>query len=69
MAAKNMASERVRLGVTQKEMAERLGVSSSAFFKYETDVMTAPVDVLCKAADMFGCSVDYLLDRTTERTA
>jgi transcriptional regulator with XRE-family HTH domain len=67
--AKNMASERVRIGLTQAQMAENVGISSSALFKYEADVSTAPVSVLCKIADLCGCSVDYLLDRTDKRTA
>lgn len=66
--AKNMASERVRLGLTQAQMAERVGISASAIFKYEADAFTAPASALCKIADMCGCSVDYLLDRTDKRT-
>ncbi len=70
MATKNLASERVRVGLTQEQMCEKLGgIAVSTLCRYETDVNTAPVSILCKVADICDCSVDYLLGRKAERTA
>jgi transcriptional regulator with XRE-family HTH domain len=65
----NMASERVRIGLNQTQMAERLGVSVATLHAYETGKRKIPQSALVSAADLFGCSVDYLLDRTPERMA
>lgn len=64
-----MASERVRIGLNQTQLAEHLGVSLSTVVAYESGKRTIPQSVLISAADLFGCSVDYLLDRTPERMA
>lgn len=65
----NMASERVRIGLNQVQLAKRLGISVATLHAYETGKRTIPQSVLVSAADLFGCSVDYLLDRTPERMA
>ena len=67
MAHRNLASERVRIGMNQTECAEKLGVSLKMIVKYEADVDSAPGDFVKRAADFFGCSSDYLLDMTEER--
>lgn len=63
----NLASERVRLGMTQKQLAERLGCSFKTLWKWEKDIDSMPVETLRAASRLFGCSVDYLLDMTAER--
>lgn len=67
MAHKNLASERHRIGMSQTELAEELHVSLSSIGKWEKDISTMPMEVVKKAASFFGCSVDYLADRTEER--
>lgn len=68
MKHKNLKSERVRMDYTQAQFAEILGVSESALVRYEMS-NEMPQKVLMKAADIFGCSIDYLMDRTEERIA
>ena len=63
----NLASERVRLGYTQKELAEKLGVTISTVSHWENDVTLMTSAAAIKAADLFGCTVDYLLGRTDVR--
>lgn len=62
----NIASERVRLGLSQEDLADKLGASRDAVKNWETG---APVksSMLASMADLFGCSIDYLLARTDER--
>ena len=67
MRHKNLASERVRIGLSQTELAERLGTSLKSVSLYESGNRAMPPDFLNAAADLFGCSTDYLLDRTPER--
>lgn len=63
----NMASERVRMGLTQEEMAKKLNVSVSTVSRYEKNVDSIPPAVLKIASELFGCTTDYLLDMTPER--
>ena len=68
MKHKNLASERIRIGMNQTECAEKLGVTLKMLGKYEADYDSMPGDFVKKAAEFFGCSTDYLLDMTDERT-
>lgn len=68
MQHRNLASERVRIGLTQQELADELGVSLKTIVKWESDISTMPNSMARKAADLFICSTDYLSDRCDERT-
>lgn len=63
----NIASERVRLGLSQEGLAEQLGVSRDSVKDWESGETTIRSSVLIRMADMFGCSLDYLLGRSEER--
>ena len=67
MQHRNLASERIRLGMNQKSCAEALNVSLKLLVKYESDAGEMPADFVKRAADFFGCSADYLLDMTDDR--
>ena len=67
MKHKNLASERVRIGLSQEELAKKLGVSVSTVHEYEALKRPMATKFVSAAADFFGCSIDYLLDRTDER--
>lgn len=68
MSTNNLASERKRLNMTQKEAAAKLGVSVRTLGKYEQDPLIMPGDFILRAARYFGCSANYLLGMTTERS-
>ena len=53
---------RSRIGLTQSEMAERLGVSNKAVSKWETGKSKPTTNTLRKLAALFGLSVDVLLE-------
>lgn len=63
----NLASERVRLGMTQEQLSKELNCSVKTLCKWEKDARTIPGEVMVRAAKFFGCSVDYLLDQSDER--
>lgn len=67
MQHRNLASERVRIGLNQTECSKELGVTIKMLVKYESDSDAMPADFVKRAADFFGCSSDYLLDMTEER--
>lgn len=63
----NIASERVKHGLTQDDLAEKLGVVSRTVRDWEKDARSVPSSKACEMARMFGCSVDYLFGLTDER--
>lgn len=63
----NIASERVRLGLSQEALAEKLGVSRDSVKDWESGETTIRSSVLVRMADLFGCSLDYLMARSDER--
>ena len=68
MKYQNIRDLRNDHGYTQKEVAEYLNVKQNTYSQYEVGVLNYPVDVLCKLADLYRVSVDYLLGRTTVKT-
>lgn len=51
----------------QKQIAEMLHVHQTTYSDYELGNLNIPVSVLCRLADFYDTSVDYLLGRTDER--
>ena len=51
----------------QTQVAEYLNMSQTGYSKYETGENDVPVSVLCKLADLYQTSIDYLVGRTDER--
>lgn len=51
-------------GITQKEFADKFGLTLRAWQSYEQGVSEPKYEVLCKIADEFKVSTDYLLGRT-----
>ena len=60
-------SERTRMGLSQKELADLVGKGRATVARWESDPFSVDGDKLCKLSDIFGCSIDYLLGRTDER--
>ena len=67
MRFENIRSLRIDNGLTQKQVAQVLGVSQNTYSQYEIGVLNYPVDALMKLADLYNVSVDYLLGRTNEK--
>ena len=59
----NFKSAREAKGLTQKECADKLDISLRAWQTYEQGVSEPKQELLCKIADMFDVSLDYLLGR------
>jgi transcriptional regulator with XRE-family HTH domain len=59
----NFKTAREAKGLTQKECADKLGITLRAWQTYEQGVSEPKQELLCKIADMFDVSLDYLLGR------
>ena len=53
--------------LTQKQVAQFLGMSQTGYSKYETGENDIPTQILIKLANFYSTSIDYLLGRTDER--
>lgn len=54
-------SARENVGLTQKEVADRLGIDQSAVSLWETGKTAPRASVLVRLAGLYGCTVDELL--------
>jgi predicted transcriptional regulator len=63
----NLASERIRLGLSQTQAANELDIGLSCMSKYENNPMAMPGDFIVRAARFYQCSADYLLGISNER--
>lgn len=67
MFAKRLKQERLKMGFTQKKLGEILGVTDAAVGMWENGKRIPDAQVLERLADLFDCSVDFLLGRTDIR--
>ncbi len=58
---KRIVAHRKRLGLTQDQLAERLGVTAQAVSKWENDQSCPDITMLPKLAEIFGVTTDELL--------
>lgn len=54
---------RTKYGFSQKQVAEKIGVSPSVVSGYETGERTPSTEVLLALSYLFQCSTDYLLGK------
>jgi len=65
---KRIQAARKRLGLTQEQLAEKLGVSGQAVSKWESDISCPDITALPMLSDIFGISVDELLRGQEKQT-
>ena len=58
---KRITAQRRKLGLTQDQLAEKLGVTAQAVSKWENDQSCPDITTLPKLADIFGITTDELL--------
>lgn len=54
-------------GVSQKEAAAGLGISQALLSHYENGIRECGLDFLCRAADYYNVTADYLLGRSESK--
>lgn len=65
---KNLAALRRERGISQKMASGALGISQALLSHYEKGIRECGLDFLCRAADYYGVTADYLLGRSDSRT-
>lgn len=58
---KNLRKLRDEAGVTQKQLADAIGVSQQSINKYENHNIEPDIRTLIRIADFFHISIDYLV--------
>ena len=56
---------RNKSGLTQNEIASKLGVSGQTILNWENGIYEPKINQLIQLADLFGVSIDYLVERKT----
>lgn len=64
---KRIMAARKKLGLTQDQMAEQLGVTAQAVSKWENDQSCPDITMLPRLAELFGMTTDELLGREPQR--
>ena len=57
----NLAAERVRKGMTQKQLADELHVNVNSICRWELGQAEPKVSHLIALCGLFGCSPEYLM--------
>ena len=65
----NIKSERVRIGLTQEALAEKIDVDAATIRRWEKGSTDIPSSKAACMSMLFKCSVDYLFGLTDERKA
>ena len=67
MLNENIRELRVSRNINQVAFAKAIGVTKQCVSNWENDNVIPSIDMLCKIADFFGVSTDFLLGRSTKR--
>jgi transcriptional regulator with XRE-family HTH domain len=62
-----IASHRVRAGLTQEGVAERLGIGNEAISRLERGIVLPSIPRLSELAELFDCRIDELLLTASDR--
>lgn len=60
-------SLRIEKGLSQKDAAAELGISPALLSHYEKGIRECGLDFLCRCADFYDVTTDFLLGRSAER--
>lgn len=56
---------RISKGWRQTDLAEKMNTAKSVISRYETGRLGIDADTICQLCDIFGCTADYLLGRSS----
>ena len=57
------------LGMTQSQLSKQIDISMTQLVRYENKGVQPPADVLKKLSDVFGTSIDFLVNGDTDEKA
>ena len=61
--AENLKEQRKLNHMTQRQVAEALGIAQPSYIRYENGTAEPTLDNLVRLADLFDVSIDYLCGR------
>lgn len=64
---KNLKALREAAAVSQKQLAEVIGVSQQSINKYENHSIEPDIETMIRIADYFETTIDFLVGHTTNR--
>lgn len=56
----SLRAARVNVNLTQKEVAEKIGVHQQTIAKYEKDSTKIPMDLLHRLSELYKVKLDYI---------
>lgn len=56
---------RIASGTTQKDVAESIGCTATVYSRYEREEREPDIQTLCKLANHFQVSIDYLVENNS----
>lgn len=56
---------RIASGTTQKDVAESIGRTATVYSRYEREEREPDIQTLCKLANHFQVSIDYLVENNS----
>lgn len=68
MLNEQIRSLRINMGISQIELAKKLGVTKQSVSNWENDNILPSIEMLIKIATFFGVSTDFLLGLNKKRT-
>lgn len=66
--ANNIKVERARFEMSQEDLATAINVNKSTIGNWETEIGSCSIAKAIELSNVFGCSIDYLVGLTDERT-
>ncbi|MGN8767375.1 helix-turn-helix domain-containing protein [Blautia massiliensis (ex Liu et al. 2021)] len=69
MMFNSIEAERARNGMSKEELATQIGISVKTYYNWLNGVNPIPSTALIKMSDIFGVTIDYLLNRDEQRKA
>ena len=60
---------RIDNDLTIKEISAMLGLHRDVYSRYEKGLRDFPIDILIKLADIYHCSIDYLVGRVDTKSS
>ena len=69
MMFNSIEDERARNGMSKEELATQIGISVKTYYNWLNGVNPIPSTALIKMSDIFGVTIDYLLNRDEQRKA
>lgn len=62
--AERVKNLREGIGVSQRKLAQKIGVTQASIYRYENDLADIPAETLVWYANYFDVSLDYIFGRT-----